>query len=435
MKHTLAALVGLLVAAHPLGAQLPTATAARGTETLRVFVDNCPCSLDYLRTEITYVDYVRDRADADVHLLFGYQGTGAGGTAYTMFFIGLRRFAGTADTLVFNSEPNSTEDQERQGIVRYMKMGLMRYVARTPSAERIRISLAPAAAGAATQAPVNDPWDYWVFRTSLGGGGNGEKSRTRFSTSGSLSATRTTEMWKTRISMNGRYEQSKVTAYFKTEAGLDTSAIYRSYFRSASASGLHVRSLGSHFSTGLTTSASMSNFSNQDLFFRIAPAFEYSIFPYKESTRRLLTVNYSVGFNALDYKDETVYLKTSEQVFDHQLQVSYEVTQPWGSAFGSLSGQQYLHDIHLYAASAFGFASIRLYKGFNVNFNGSVSTIYNQISLQRVGVTEEDVLLQRRQLATPYRISGNISLSYTFGSIYNNIVNPRFGGGGGFFEF
>ena len=448
MQRSLVVLMVLVALPLALAAQEtpPPSTGAATGSTLRVFVDNCPCSLDYLRTEITYIDYVRDRADADVHLLFGYQGTGSGGTAFTLYFIGLRRFAGTADTLSFATEPNSTEDQDRQMVVRYMKMGLMRFVARTPAADRIRITLAPApAARAGSQTPANDPWNYWVFRTSLGGGGNGEKSRSRVSTNGSLSATRTTAMWKTRISGSGNYSESKVTIpnriFSETlddgtvVADTVLGRIVRTYTHSVSGSGYLVRSLGPHFSTGVTASASASSFSNHDLFLRVAPALEYSLFPYSESTRRMLVFNYSLGLNAIDYEEETIYFETSQRVLDHQLQVSYEVTQPWGSAFGSLSGQQYLHDTHLYAASAFMYASVRLFKGFSLNFNGNASTIYNQISIQRSGLTDDDVLLNRRQQVTPYRVSGNLSISYTFGSIYNNIVNPRFGGSGGIIEF
>ena len=439
----------LLLLALPVGLEAqnpPAGTPAPSATTLRVFVDNCPCSLDYLRTEIPYLDYMRDRADADVHVLFGYQGTGAGGTAFTLYFIGLRSYAGVADTLRFATEPNSTEDQDRAAIVRYMKMGLMRYIARTAVADRIRISLAPAtAARPGAQTPANDPWNFWVFRTSVGGGGNGEKSRSRVSTNGSFSATRITEQWKTRLGGNGNYSESKVTIpnRYSTdtlEGGtvvVDTTLgrIVRTYTHSVSGNGYLVRSLGPHFATGVTASASASSFSNQDLFLRVAPAFEWSLFPYAEATRRQLVFNYSVGLNAIDYEEETIYFKTSERVLDHQLQVSYEVTQPWGSAFGSISGQQYLHDTHLYAASAFMYASVRLFKGFSLNFNGSASTIYNQISIQRSGLSDDDVLLNRRQQVTPYRVSGNVSISYTFGSIYNNIVNPRFNSTGGMIEF
>ena len=437
MKRTLVCLLGLLTIPAALAAQETSPTR----ENLRVFVDNCPCSLDYLRAEIDYIDYVRDRVDADVHLLFGYQGTGAGGTAYTLFFIGRQAFAGTADTLTFTTGPSETEDATRQTLVRYMKIGLMRYVARTPVADRIRISVTPlTTTQSGTRTTARDPWNFWVFRMSMSGGGNGEKSRTRLSTNGSLSATRTTEMWKTRISTSGRYEQSKLTVPGDTadDGSRLPDVVIRNYTHVASADGFVVRSLGAHFAAGLTSAASRSTFSNQDLAFRIAPAIEYSFFPYSESARRLLTVNYSVGMNAFDYTLETAYFKTSEQLPDHQLQVAYEVTQPWGSAFGSISGQQYLHDIHLYSVSAFVFARIRLVKGLDLNFNGSVSTIYNQIAVPRVGATERDVLLNRRQLVTPYRASGSVGLSYTFGAILNNIVNPRFnnfGGGEVFFFF
>ncbi len=449
MKPSVVLAMVLLAAPLALQSQVvPTTPAAPVGSTLRVFVDDCPCDLDYLRTELTYVDYVRDRADADVHLLFGNQGTGAGGRAYTLYFIGLRAFAGAADTLTFATEPSSPEDQTRQTLVRYIKMGLVRYVARTAAADRIRITLAPAATSrSANQAAANDPWNFWVFRTSLGGGGNGEKSRSRISTNGSLSATRTTERWKARISTNGNYNESKVTFpnRFDTVAVdpivvIDTilGRIDRAYSHSINANAYLVRSLGPHFSTGVTASASASSFANNDLFLRVAPAFEYSIYPYSESTRRQLVFNYSIGVNALDYDQETIYFKTSQQVLDHQLQVSYEVTQPWGSAFGGLSGQQYLHDTHLYAVSAFMFANIRLFKGFSLTLNGNASTIYNQISIQRRRLSDFEVLQNRRQQVTPYRVSGNVGISYTFGSIYNNIVNPRFnstGGGGEFFFF
>ena len=418
----------VLLAALPVllsGQETPTQTPPAGPENLRVFVDNCPCSLDYLRTEINYIDYVRDRSDADVHVLFTYQSTGAGGTAYTLYFIGLRRFAGAADTLTFATPPSETEDRTRQMLVRYLKMGLMRYVARTPSADRIRISLATPTAGepATPAAPAADPWNFWVFRTSLGGNANGEKTSKSVSTNGSLSATRTTEMWKARVSASGNYREQRFT--------FSSGRVTNVYSHSINSSALLVRSISDHFSAGMTANASRSSFLNQDLSVRVAPALEYSLFPYRESTRRLLTLQYSTGFDAFDYTEETLYFQTAERRFDHQLLLSYQVTQPWGNAFASVSGQQYLHDLNLYSASAFGNASLRLFKGFNLNFFASASQIHNQLYLPRGTASDEDVLLRRRQLETSYRYSGNVSVSYTFGSILNNIVNPRFGGGGG----
>jgi len=41
--------------------------------------------------------------------------------------------------------------------------------------------------------------------------------------------------------------------------------------------------------------------------------------------------------------------------------------------------------------------------------------------------TPEEVLLRLRELQSGYEVSFDIGLSYRFGSIFNNIVNPRFG--------
>ena len=44
--------------------------AADGPAGLRVFLDcGRDCDRDYLRREITFIDYVRDRRDAQVHVL------------------------------------------------------------------------------------------------------------------------------------------------------------------------------------------------------------------------------------------------------------------------------------------------------------------------------------------------------------------------------
>ena len=53
-------------------------------------------------------------------------------------------------------------------------------------------------------------------------------------------------------------------------------------------------------------------------------------------------------------------------------------------------------------------------------------------SPRRGEATTEEILVRQRQLASGYNYYMSFSVSYSFGSIFNNIVNPRFGGGGGF---
>jgi hypothetical protein len=400
----------------------------------RVFID-CPCDTEYVRTELTHVNYVRDRADADVHVLVTLQGTGGGGQSYVLNFIGQREFAGMTDSLTLVTPQGSTEDERRRQIVRYLNLGLTRYVARTSAADRLTITYAapPPATGDATTpgtAPARDPWNFWVFRTGLNGSLSREKLSGSSSASSSLSATRTTEAWKIRVSANGRYAESNFT--------FQDGNTFTSYSNNYGGSFLAVRSMGPHASSGVTASVNSSTFLNQKLSTRVAPAFEYNIFPWAESTRRQLTAQYSIGYNTFDYLEETLFFRMDEQRLDHALNVGYQVTQPWGSAFVSVNGSQFLHDRSKYMLSAFGHGNFRLFRGFSLNLFGNASRINNQLHLPRSGATDEQVLLRQRQLATNYRIGGNIGISYTFGSIFNNVVNPRFGGGGGsaiFFDF
>jgi len=56
------------------------------------------------------------------------------------------------------------------------------------------------------------------------------------------------------------------------------------------------------------------------------------------------------------------------------------------------------------------------------------SIIHDQLSIAKgVGASLEEVLLRRKQLETNYNYYLSIGLSYTFGSIFTNVVNPRFG--------
>ncbi|MYD86469.1 MAG: hypothetical protein F4Y14_10020, partial [Acidobacteria bacterium] len=57
-----------------------------GADLLRVFLDCGPCDDEYLRREIAFVNYVRDRRDAQVHVLVTRENTGGGGDAWTLDF-------------------------------------------------------------------------------------------------------------------------------------------------------------------------------------------------------------------------------------------------------------------------------------------------------------------------------------------------------------
>jgi hypothetical protein len=63
------------------------------------YIDCRRCDFDFIRTELNFVNYVRDPELADVHVFVTDEQTGGGGREYQFSFIGRRRFEGTSYTL------------------------------------------------------------------------------------------------------------------------------------------------------------------------------------------------------------------------------------------------------------------------------------------------------------------------------------------------
>lgn len=409
----------------PRPAQPPQSQTPQAAEALRVFLD-CQfyCDFDFMRTEIAFVNYVRDRKDAEVHILVTVQRTGSGGAEYTLKFIGLERFAGADATLRFVSEQTATSDEIRRGLARVIKLGLAPYVANTPQGDRLDVQYRPLAEQKKeVVGGLKDPWNLWYFRTRLNGNFSGESSNSRQSMGGSISANRTTEKWKINLSANGNYSENSFD--------LGDGEIYTSLQRNFNWTGLVVKSLNSHWSAGLKNTVSSSTFLNQARYVRLAPGIEYNFFPYSESTRRQLTVQYTAGVDSYDYKKETLFGKTAEILFDETVVVSLDLRQPWGSAGISFEGSHYFEDLSKYRLTLFGHSDVRLFKGFSFNLFGNVARIHDQIYLPRGEATDEEILVRQRQLLTSYSYYIGFGISYSFGSKYQNVVNPRFGGSSG----
>jgi hypothetical protein len=84
----------------------------------------------------------------------------------------------------------------------------------------------------------------------------------------------------------------------------------------------------------------------------------------------------------------------------------------------------------------FANANVRIVRGLSVNFFGNIARVRDQVFLPRRNASDEEVLLRQRDLQTSFDYRVNMNIRFTFGSIFNNIVNPRFdSGGGNFFVF
>lgn len=157
------------------------------------------------------------------------------------------------------------------------------------------------------------------------------------------------------------------------------------------------------------------------------PGLEYDLFPYSESTRRQMRVLYSIGFRHIDFIDTTIYNKIEENLWRHSLSLAYEVVQKWGSVDLTADYSNYLHDWSKNNLSLSGSLDLRIAKGLSMNFRGSISLIHDQLGLVKGDIPTEQILLRRQEMETRYEYRANFGFTYTFGSIYNNVVNPRFG--------
>ncbi len=410
MRKTIFSLCLFAVFFHAFSGGIETKSDSLRKDAIKVYME----ANDYIKKEIPYVNYVRDIKDACVYIISTHQKTGAGGNEYTYFMVGQKENAGMLDTLSFVSAPDATYEETREMEVRTLKMGLMRYIAKTPLARYINIGFSELISPTVS----TDKWDSWVFKASLNGWFNAEQTYTSNNLYAGFSANRVTEDWK--INLRARYNYS-------IEKFLIDEETVRSNNNSRSVSALIVKSISDHWSYGGSVYMGSSTFNNLDRSLSVMPGIEYDIFPYSQSTRKQLRILYSMGYNFFNYTDTTIYNKLEEGHAQHSINVAYAVVQKWGTIDLSSEYSNYLYDWSKNNISIYTNFSLRIIKGLQLNFSGGASMLHDQLGLVKSGATTEEILLKQKELATEFQYWGSFGVSYTFGSIYNNVVNPRFG--------
>lgn len=415
-------LVATLVAvAGPARAQEEAPAPPGG---VRVFFD-CDahpyCDLDFLRREVTGVDWMRDRTDAQVHLLLTGQRTGGGGSLLTLDFLGRGELAGRESRVEIAVRANRAREPVLTRLARRIELGLAGFLAHLPEAEHYRLTRLDSATAEEPDGeagPGEDPWNLWVFRTSVSGSVRAQE-RTKFlRLGGSLSANRVARATKVELGVRGRYSES--------DFELNDSTTVTSVLRSYEFEGLMVWSLAPHWSAGVEVGADHSTFRNRSFVGTLRPGIEYSLFPYEESERRQLTALYTAGPSTFHWVERTIFGETSETRLRQKLEVSLNVQQPWGEAGGSLEASSFLDDLSRNRLELFGRADFRLFRGLSLGVFGQAARIRDQINLPAGEATNEEILLRQQELQTDFTYSLSLRLSYTFGSIHSNVVNPRF---------
>jgi hypothetical protein len=397
---------------------------------VNVFLDSKDIDIAYLKENFQQINYVINREDANVHLLGTSQRTGSGGKEFIFYFIGLNNFEGISDTLYYYSSAENSTTEIREGYTNTIKMGLIRYMAHASQIVNLQFPT--------TEKPKNnvvvetDKWKSWVFGLNANGRIDGQKTHGSHSLNLSMNATKTTDNLRVEFMASNWSSED----WFEIDAA--TKITSKQVTRNLT--NLTVKSIGKHMAVGLESSLKNSTFNNLDLAISVSPAFEYNVFEYSESSRKQLRFAYYIGYNGNNYHETTIYNKDSETLFKQRLQAIYQVKEEWGSITGSMTGSTYMHDLSKNNLAINTGVDFRVWRGLSITLNANYSIINDQLSLPKGDITLDQQLLQQRQLATTYQYGVSLGFRFTFGSLYNNIVNPRlstlrffdggFGGGG-----
>ncbi len=218
MRHSLTAVLALMacpIIAYTGLSQEPAADTT--AQALFVFLDcNGPnCDFDHFRREITWINWVRDRADGDLHLLITTERTGGGGWHYTLDYLGRRQLAGAAESVSYVSDPDDTDSEVRDGLTQMIALGLVQFVRSTPLAPRLRVVYDEPDV-AVVEREENDPWNLWVFRVGAEASLDGESEERAYSLEGGASADRVSEDLKISFQLDGEYDREE---FYELEEG------------------------------------------------------------------------------------------------------------------------------------------------------------------------------------------------------------------------
>jgi hypothetical protein len=402
-------------------AQTLPQTPAPPAPLIRVFLTCDGCDSAGFKDAVPFAEFVIDRTAAIVEVAITNTAKEPSQRVWQLAFTGREAFAGQDRRLTVTLAADLPPADLQSALARQLRFGLVEYALKSDTGKQLDVTMKiDPKAEAAPKAPEKDPWNYWVYRLSVNGYQSGEVTSDSASYSGDVSASRTTEAWKMRF---GTYA-SRNTSRFDIS---DTDTIHTSESDWA-ADTLIVKSLTGHWSAGFNGGVSSSTYSNAKLRASLEPAVEYDVFPYSESSQRSLTIQYSIGPSYYEYFELTIYDKLQEAVWRQNVNASLGLRQPWGSIGASAGFSQLVDDAAKYRVSVFGNVSVRLFKGFQVNGGVGYSRIRDQIFLEKSDASPEEILLRLRQLETGYSFNARIGVSFSFGSLANATVNPRFGG-------
>jgi hypothetical protein len=126
------------------------------------------------------------------------------------------------------------------------------------------------------------------------------------------------------------------------------------------------------------------------------------------------------------YYEPTIYAQSSEWLYPHSFVVQWIQIEKWGNINLAAGAWHYLNHTDKYSASLYPSINFNPMSGLRIGFWSDISIVNDQFFLKKGDAGVNEILLNQVELKTDYTISYGVSINYTFGSKYNNIINVRF---------
>jgi hypothetical protein len=377
---------------------------------LKAYLD-CRCDQNYLKQQTSFLEHVRDQNLADIEIFILDVRNPTGTRTFEIKVDGNNEYQEISSSTFVSGYANDTSSTLRDKLLNKLKLALIPFLDKASYNIKVDVD------SNFDDLTVNDDkWKNWVFE--LSGSYNDDKEESRKTNRYELEfeIDKLTPEW--RIGMEIKRNESN-GKFFSNDK------VYTSNRKTTSISGRVVRSISDHFSAGIFSSAYQNTYENIDFNRYIAPAIEYSFYPYKDVLSKEITLAYRIGIGKRNYIEKTIYGYEKQKLSSQTLSLNIRFRQKWGNISSYLNATQFLNDGTKKRFSLRSDLDLRVFEGLAVRFSGNINLIREQYSLAAVSTSIEELLLQQRQIATDYRTNFSVGLSYTFGSIYNSVINTR----------
>jgi len=388
---------------------------------LKVFIEGQIIDFDYLRNNITFVDFVNDPHTSDVQIIVTRKETGSGGKH---FYISYNPVTfKSVENLVLNciTSYHDTQDDVRKKFTESIKSGLLVFTNEKQLYYQVNVVENKALNDSgSTNIDKPDSWNNWIFNIGLNGGLDAEEQKNNFEYEIYFEANRITDIWRIRNEYSFAREET-----FITKKEDSAKRVIHAYNQEQEFNSRLAYSLSSHWSVGFFLKGNQTSYRNIQFNGSLSTAVEYNFYPWHQVSRRIFTIGYYSGPSYFDYYKPTIFEKTSELLWEENIYLNLEKVEKWGELEMWLEAGHFFPGFDFYSLKSGIEISVRVFKGLFLEFNFEAEIIKNQLYIQVSELTDEELLLNIRKLPTSFEFSGDIGIRYQFGSIYNNIVNQR----------